>query len=434
MHARGAVAAEGVPRLQRRGCATVAVPGSKSITARATVLAALAAGRSILHGALESDDTRALAKGLSAMGAGVAWKGGKLVITGADGRLNGGADVNAGAGGTPARFLAAAAICAGGTTRIDGDARMRTRPMEQLSQAIASLGASVTAEGREGHLPLSIDGSAAHGGEVEFGAVDSSQFISALMLVGPFLEGGLLLSCHTPITSRPYVELTAGILEAFGAEAQFEDAAGQLKITVPQARLTARELSIEPDASSAIYFAAIAALHEGLSITIPGLATTSRQPDMAAITLLGDLGARIEDTPDGMSVTGTGSLRSGGEIDAGDFPDAALCLAAVMACADGPTTICGLQTLPRKESDRIEAIGRGLAQAGCGISSGDSFITIAPAQELMRAVVDPQDDHRVAMAMAVLGTACGTISITDSTCVTKSYPGFWSDLKALYEA
>ena len=282
-----------------------------------------------------------------------------------------------------------------------------------------------------------VDGSQFHGGEIDVPITKSSQFISALMLIAPFVDGGITLNCKTPVTSSTYIDLTVNILRTFGVDVVEVETGEVRSISVPQTRVTHRELEIEPDASSAIYFAAVAALHDGLSVTLEGLKLDSLQPDMEAIRLLGTIGAEVVEVENGIKVTGTGIIKSFGDLDASGFPDASLCLASVAAFADSPSRIYGLETLPLKESDRIEVMARSLAKVGCGVASSDTDIRITPLKQNVKVktstAIDPIDDHRIAMAMAVVGTKRGGVSIVNPKCVSKSYPSFWTELRKVYE-
>jgi len=423
--------AESVPVLKRIGHRVLRVPGSKSLTARAIMLGSLAAGRTVLKNPLKSDDTRLLAEAMKSIGVGVKWSPNKLVLHGVDGKPPHGSKVNLGAGGTPSRFMIAAGALARETVTVDGDAKMRTRPIGELIEMMQSLGVIFDSD----TMPIEIDGTNIHGGTLEVPVTKSSQFISALMLIAPFIEGGITLNCKTPVTSSTYIHLTADVLRTFGVAVQDEIGKTHQTIVVPQTRVTHRELDIEPDASSAIYFAAVAAIHEGMSITLEGLTIDSMQPDMEAIRLLGSVGADVVEDDTGIRVTGTGILRGFGELDASGFPDASLCLAAVAAFADSPTRIFGLETLPLKESDRIEVMARSLAKVGCGVAASENDIRITPMKVTTGATaIDPIDDHRIAMAMAVIGTKRNGVSIVNPGCVTKSYPSFWSDLRKVFEA
>jgi 3-phosphoshikimate 1-carboxyvinyltransferase len=422
--------AQSVPVLKRFGHRTVRVPGSKSVTARAIVLGALGAGRTVLHNPLISDDTKLLADAMNEIGVGIKWTSNKLILHGVDGKPPSGGKVNLGAGGTPSRFMIAVGSLASKPLTVDGDARMRMRPIGELLTFLQSLGVQFDQD----HMPVTIDGKGLHGGDLDIPLTKSSQFISALMLIAPFVQDGITLNCQQPMTSESYVDLTIHLLQTFGVNVQCECTDSHRIIRVPQTRVTHQVIQIEPDASSAIYFAAVAALHEGMSITLTGLSLSSTQPDMAAIRALGDIGADVIDVEDGIQVTGTGTIRGFGDLDASGFPDASLCMAAVAAFADSPSRIYGLDTLPLKESDRIEVMARSLAKVGCGVASSDTDLRVSPIGDMNSAtVIDPQNDHRIAMAMAVLGTKRGGLSIVDTACVSKSYPTFWSDLRSMYE-
>lgn len=421
--------AQSVPVLKRIGHRTLRVPGSKSLTARMIMLGALGAGRTVLKNPLSSDDTNLLADAFSKIGVGVKWSPNKLVLHGVDGRPPHGAMVNLGAGGTPSRFMIAAGALAQQPVTVDGDSKMRTRPIGELVELMKTLGATFDSD----CLPIEVNGSNLHGGVVQVPVTKSSQFISALMLIAPFVEGGITLNCDLPVTSPTYVDLTTEVLRIFGVDVR-DEIDNQRTITIPQTRITHLEIDIEPDASSAVYFAAVAALHDGMSITLEGLSLNSIQPDIEAIRLIGTIGAEVIDVENGIRVTGTGVIHGFDNLDASGFPDASLCLATVAAFADSPSRIYGLKTLPLKESDRIEIMARSLAKVGCGIASSDTDIRISPLQSNNGpTAIDPIDDHRIAMAMAVLGTKRKGVSIVNPNCVTKSYPSFWTDLRKVFE-
>lgn len=422
-------AAESVPVLKRIGHRILRVPGSKSLTTRMIMLGALGAGRTVLKNPLSSDDTNLLADAFSKIGVGVKWTPNKLVLHGVDGKPPHGAKVNLGAGGTPSRFMIAAGALAQEPVTVDGDSKMRTRPIGELLELMQTLG--VTFDGD--CMPIEVNGLNLHGGELQVSVTKSSQFISALMLIAPFVDRGITLKCELPVTSSTYIDLTTEVLRIFGVDVK-DEIGDQRTITIPQTRITHREIEIEPDASSAVYFAAVAALHGGMSITLEGLSLNSIQPDMEAIRLLGSIGAEVIDVENGIRVTGTGVIHGFENLDASGFPDASLCMASVAAFADSPSRIYGLETLPLKESDRIEVMARSLAKVGCGVASSDTDIRISPmVSNNGPTAIDPIDDHRIAMAMAVLGTKRKGVSIVNPNCVTKSYPSFWTDLRKVFE-
>ena len=422
--------AESVPVLKRAGHRSLRVPGSKSLTQRAIMLGCLGAGRTVLSAPLYCDDTMLLTEAMATLGVGVKWSPNKLVLHGIDGAFPSGGSVNLGAGGTPSRFMIAASCLANEPVTVDGDARMRQRPVGELLTMLRQLGATIDGE----HLPVTVQRDGVHGGKLDVPVTQSSQFVSAMLLIAPFLDGGLTLRCAQPITSESYVDVTLDMLMNFGVSVTDEPTETHRTITVKQTRVTHQEIDIEPDASSAVYFAAVATMHKGLRITLEGLRLDSRQPDAEAIRLLGEVGADLKDTALGLQVTGTGIIRGFGDLDASRFPDASLCLAAVAAVAESPSRIFGLETLPLKESDRIEVMARSLAKAGCGVGAGISDLRITPFQKNNGpTAIDPIGDHRIAMSMAVLGTKRSGISIVDPKCVSKSYPNFWKDLREVYE-
>jgi 3-phosphoshikimate 1-carboxyvinyltransferase len=422
--------AESVPVLKRTGHRTLRVPGSKSLTQRAIMLGAIGAGRTVLSEPLLCDDTKLLSEAMATLGVGVKWSSKKLILHGIDGTFPRGGNVNLGAGGTPSRFMIAAGSLSSEPVVVDGNDRMRQRPVGELVTMLAQLGASIEGD----HLPVTVQSASILGGELHIPVTKSSQIVSAMLLIAPFLEGGLTLVCKKPITSESYVDLTLETLRAFGVPVSDIESETERTITVPKTRVTHRELAIEPDASSAVYFASVAAIHKGLCVTLEGLHLDSHQPDVEAIRWLGKIGAVVQQTELGLQVTGTGKVHGFGDLDASSFPDASLCLAAVAAVADSPSRIYGLETLPLKESDRIEVMARSLAKAGCGVGAGTSDLRISPLQGNSRpTAIDPVGDHRIAMSMAVLATKRSGISIVDPKCVTKSYPNFWKDLRKVYE-
>ncbi|MFT4593871.1 MAG: 3-phosphoshikimate 1-carboxyvinyltransferase [Phycisphaerales bacterium] len=424
--------AESVPVLKRPGHRSIRVPGSKSLTARMIMLGALGAGRTTLKNPLVCDDTKMLAEAMATIGVGVKWTPSKIVLHGIDGTPPHGGKVNLGAGGTPSRFMIAAGALAKAPLVVDGNAKMRTRPIGELVTMLQTLGVEFDND----TLPVTVNGEDFHGGTLDVPITKSSQFISALLLIAPFVDGGITLRCETPVTSSTYIDLTIATLHTFGVEVSDSTEGDKRIIAVPQKRVTHRDIEVEPDASSAVYFAAVAAIHKGLSVTLEGLSLNSSQPDIEAIRLLGTIGAEVVDTENGIKVTGTGTVRGFENVDASGFPDASLCLAAVAAFADSPSRIYGLETLPLKESDRIEVMARSLAKIGCGVASSDSDIRISPMLSTapnMKVAVDPVDDHRIAMAMAVVGTKRHGVSIVNPNCVSKSYPNFWNDLRVIYE-
>lgn len=441
--------AAGEPRIVRpapRILGRFTVPGSKSLTNRALVLAAMAEGRSLLRGALRSADTDALAVALRALGARIDPLGDSgLAVGGVGGAFPEGPDVtvNLGDGGTPVRFMMAVAAFARRRVTVDGSARMRERPVADLVRMLRTLGARVEWAEAEGRLPVVVDGRSGPpaGGMLDVEEVASSQFISALLLVAPWMRDGLSLRFVRPPASGSYVELTCGELRGWGVRGQERrDGTGRLQgVDVPHRSVAGRERRIEPDASSALYVAGAAALVPGSVAHVPHIPDGSGQPDALAIRLLGTMGAQLRHAPDGLTVAcrqGAGDPAPpvhGHRADLRDCPDGALMAIAAAAVASAGSRFDGLGTLRIKESDRLAAMAEGLERVGARARIGTDWIEIdpMPAGHRVAAAIDPHRDHRVAMSFAVLGLRTGGIRVEDPGCVSKSFPGFWELIERL---
>jgi 3-phosphoshikimate 1-carboxyvinyltransferase len=416
--------------------ATITPPGSKSLTNRALVLAALALGESTISNILIADDTRVMLDGLRALGFNVTEDGTTVRVTGRGGAIPASsADIYCGNSGTTIRFLAALCALGHGTYRLDGDPRMRERPIGDLVSLLSTLGATVTFETAEGYPPLTVHASGLHGGEADWPASGSSQYLSAVLLASPYATKPVTIALGPGQTSWPYVEMTLALMRAFGASPEVErDAAGEpIAISVPLAAYTAREYQVEPDASNATYFMAAAAIREGASVTVPALGSDSLQGDIAFTDVLPRMGADVTLAEDSVTVRGTSRL-DGIEIDMTSMPDAAMTLAVIAVFASGPTLIDGLQTLRIKETERLSALQAELTRLGATASiEGDSLRIIPPAN-VTPAEIETYSDHRMAMAFAVVGTRAPGITILNPACVSKTYPNFFADLESLRPA
>jgi len=403
-----------------------AVP-SKSATHRALVAAAIAQGRSEIRGPLDADDTRRTLAGLGSLGVRVEEAAGVWLVHGAAGSVPGGGSVALGASGTSARFLTALAATALAPSELDGSVRLRERPMDELVNALADLGASIhAAEGNR--LPIRAGGSRVYGGDVELSGARSSQFASALLLAAPAFEHGLRLRVPPPRVSFSYVRLTVEMLEVFGASVESRHDS----ITVRHQPLRGASVEIEGDYSSASYlFAAVAVL--GGRVRIRGLRANSNQPDARFLRDLVSLGCAVDDAgPDGTAVTATGQLPSFA-WDLGDAPDLAPTAAILALFAAGVSRLTGLEHLRHKESDRLSVLAENLNRLGAKttVEGGTLWIDPPPRGELRGALIRVAEDHRIAMAFAVAGLAIPGVEIDDGVAVTKSYPGFWGDLTKL---
>ena len=413
---------------------TITPPGSKSITNRAYVLAALASGESRIVRPLRSDDCDLLLDALHTLGAEADWDGPDVLITGVNGRFPRGGRVNLGDGGAPTRFMIAAACLAEDAVVVDGSPRMRQRPVAEGVQMLRELGAEISYLEEDGRLPVRVMPAMLGGSELEIGHTHSSQFISALMLIAPRLSFPLKLWFVTETTSRSYVTLTQHVAKRWGVE--FHDAThadGRRSVFVYNRAYPGRTYEIEADASSATYWLAAAAVAPKSGARIEGLPPTSPQADIGFVKLLEAQGARREHFGRNSIGMHHHHRLKGCELDMSDMPDAAITFAVAMVTADGPTIINGLHTLKLKESDRIEALANELRKIGCMAATSDNSIAIDPSGKHEEPVViETYNDHRIAMAFAVLGLVRPNISIADPKCVKKSYPGFWRDFATLY--
>ncbi len=421
---------------------TLRPPGSKSLTCRAYVLAALARGVSRITGPLRSDDPDRLLAALTTLGAGSRWEGEDLVIEGVAGRFPRGGAVDLGEGGAPSRFMLAAACLAGGEVIVDGSTRMRERPVGELIAFLRGLGANLECLGREGHLPVRVNPAGAlPGGELPIGTTLSSQSISAICLIAPWLQRGVRIRPTAPVTSASYLAMTLAVLEAFGADVEHRSGrSGVGEIRIAPCVVRGREYAIEPDATSATYWLTAAALHPGATARIEGLSQVSLQEDARYAELLVRMNATVPPPGPGdparPSLAIAGPPRLGGiEQDLANMPDSAMSLSVAAARAEGPSRLSGLTTLKVKETDRIAALAAELSRIGCTVQASDDALQIDPAKAHDRPVcIRTYGDHRMAMAFAILGLARAGISIENPACVSKSYPGFWQDLSALYRA
>ncbi len=406
-------------------------PGSKSLTNRALLLAAMAAGTSTLSGCLLAEDTTLMVSALRGLGLEVVLAGTRARVSGAGGPLGAGAaapgTVQVGTAGTVARFLLAAlALGAAQTVTLDGSARMRERPMAALVDALRGLGAGVECVRRPGALPVVVRarGERLGGGTVRLRDPSSSQFVSALLLAAPLLTGPLRVEIEGELPARPYVDMTLALLRRFGASAGWD---GPGALVAEPGPLRALELDIEPDASAASYFLAAAAIYGG-RVQIEGLGADSCQGDAHFARILARMGAAVEQGPGSTRVRGTGTLR-GVDVSLADMPDMALTLAVTALHARGPTRIRDLGVLRHHESDRLAVAARELGRLGARVEiAGDDLCIEPPAAGPRSDVSIPTyDDHRVAMAFA-LG---GRVRIEDPSCTGKTFPGFFTELARL---
>ncbi len=408
--------------------ATVTLPGSKSYTNRALIIAALADGTSTLRHALFSDDTIYMAQALGALGIPMTAdaSASTFVVEGMGGAIPAAqADLFVGNSGTSARFLTALVALGHGLYSIDGVARMRERPIAPLLASLRQLGAAVTSRGTRDCLPLEIDGCGLRGGAAQMAGDQSSQYFSALLMAAPYMRDGLDLSVNGRLVHGQYVVMTMKSMADFGVAAVSEEY--QRFRVAPGQRYQARAYDVEPDASAASYFFAAAALTGG-TVRVEYLGADSAQGDLDFVDVLAAMGCTVEKAADYVSVSGPRTLR-GVEVDMGALSDTFMTLAALAPFAAGPTTIRGIAHTRLQETDRVSATARELRKLGVTVEEFEDGLRIQPGA-LRPAVIDPHDDHRIAMSFALVGLRQPGVAIDNPGCVAKTFPDFFARLAA----
>ncbi|MCP4039673.1 MAG: 3-phosphoshikimate 1-carboxyvinyltransferase [bacterium] len=415
--------------------ANVRVPGSKSITNRALPLAFLATGDSELTGCLRSDDTEVMCEALRALGGQVDLDGTTFRVRGhGPGFPPAGAPLYVKNSGTSARFLTAMLTLGAGPVVLDGNQRMRERPISHLRDALEGLGARIEILGRDECPPVKVSGGGLPGGSVYMDASASSQYVSAVTMVAPFARQDVQIHFLGRIVSRPYIDLTLQVMNDFGVEAKWGAGAGEtgentLLIKAGQ-QYRARDYAVEPDASSAVYPLCAAAITGG-RVRIEGIPDHSIQADLAIVDLLEAMGCRISRKDDAIELIGPKKgLRSLGEVNMNDCPDASLAYAVVALFADGPTVINDIWNLKIKETDRLAALENELCRMGARAEAGEDWLRIQPGP-LHDAKIETYDDHRMAMSFALAGLRVPGIEILDPACVSKTWPDFFDMLESL---
>ena len=412
----------------RRIEATVAVPGSKSFTQRALAVSALAEGRSLLRNALASEDTAHMVGALRDFGAEILETGGDVIVTGTGGRLdNPCRPIYLGNNGTAMRFLTALAALGKGSYVLTGDRRLCERPLKPLLAALGAMGIRTGSVGVAGFPPVVVEAGALSGGALNLGDIESSQYLSALLICAPYARQATTIDLRGAIPSRPYVDMTLAVMGHFGAEVKRES---DCRWRVGNAsRYRGRRYRIESDASSAAYFFLAAALCGG-TVRVEGIRTDSRQGDIRFLDILGTLGCAVESSGEAVEVTG-GVLRGGDRVfDMGDMPDMVPTLAVLAALRRGRTVITKAAHLRLKESDRLAAVAAELRRVGVAAEERPDGLWIEGGNP-RGAEITTYNDHRIAMSFAVLGLAVPGMKIRDPQCVGKSFPGFWRALKGL---
>lgn len=408
--------------------ATVVIPGSKSYTNRALILAALAQGTSTITNALVADDSEAMLEALDALGVVVERDDKQWLVQGLGGAIPAGPlNINARFSGTTSRFLLPVLALGVGPYVLDGHEPLRKRPIGPIAEALLNLGAEVEDVDGTGlnFLPLSVRGGNLSGGQVEVSAEFSSQFVTGLLQAGPYMRRGLTLNMVEATASRPYLTMTTSVMSAFGVTVERPN---ENQFVVPAGGYVATTYEVEPDASTASYVFAAAAITGG-RIRVPGLGRRSLQGDMEFLDVLRQMGAHVEVNENWSEVRGSADIR-GVDIDMSDFPDMAQSVAAVAVFGDKPTRVRGVSLIRHHETDRIRAVVTEMRRLGIQAEEFDDGFVIHPGTP-RPAQVETYDDHRMAMSFALLGLRVPGIEIVDPVCVGKTFPGFFDVLDSL---
>jgi 3-phosphoshikimate 1-carboxyvinyltransferase len=410
--------------------AVVRVPGSKSLTNRALIVAAMADGPSVLTGALDSEDTRMMVEALRTLGIDVAHDpaSATLQVQGCGGKIPArAAAIHVANSGTSLRFLTAMLATAHGTYQLDGSPRMRQRPISDLLDALRILGVDAKSDLGTGCPPVTINASGLDGGYASVKGDVSSQFLSGLLMALPYSSDVTTVEVQGVLVSQPYVAMTLSVMEAFGVtigNRKFH------RFDIYPARYRGRTYAIEPDASAASYFFAMAAITGG-SISVDGLGTTSIQGDMTFVDVLEHMGCTVVRGSTRTTVT-AGRLRAV-DVDMNALSDTVMTLAVAALFAGGVSRIRNVAHIRHKESDRIAALAIELRKLGARIDELPDGLVIdpPPPEQLQGASIATYNDHRMAMSFALAGLRIPGVTIQDPGCVAKTYPGFWDDLARL---
>jgi 3-phosphoshikimate 1-carboxyvinyltransferase len=408
--------------------AKISIPGSKSATNRALILAAIAKTPSRLRKPLSSRDADLMVKGLQSLGCKIdeikTEQGFDYQIT--PQKLSGPTQIDVGNAGTVMRFLPPIASLATGLVHFDGDARSHERPLEPVIKALEQLGASIE-HGNKYRLPLTINGSGEiKGGEVEVDASASSQFISALMLLGPATKNGLTIrNIGKSLPSMPHIEMTIQMLRQFGATVEI----GENSWVVDSGDLLGQDLTIEPDLSNAAPFMAAAMICGG-SVEILDWPKSTSQPGDQLRDIFAKMGARIEQSSEGLKISGSGKI-NGIDIDLHNVGELTPSIAAVAALASSPSTLRGIAHLRLHETDRLAALANEINNLGGDVTEGPGELLIKPAKLVPSQIFKSYEDHRMATAGAIIGLAVKDLIVENIETTKKTlpdFPGMWQEM------
>lgn len=413
----------------------VRLPGSKSITNRAFLIAALAQGETRLHNLLKSDDTRYMGEALQKLGVHIDFSDdfSEAVVKGSGKPISvdSAVDLFLGNAGTAMRSLTAALSLGKGVFTLTGEERMSERPIRDLVDALLTLGAKIEYLETEGYPPLRIDASGLAGGEVHVRGNISSQYLTALLVCAPYCKSPLQIHVDGELISEPYIRLTLAVMKRFGVEVSWP-ASQPYRFDVPHGVFkTPGDFFVEGDASSASYPLAAAAIAGG-KVKVVGVGKCSTQGDAQFAKVLERMGAKITWGDEFIECEGPkGKLKSLGEFNAIEIPDAAMTVAVLALFADAPMTITGIASWRVKETDRIAAMAAELRKVGATVRESMDSITVTPPEVLQPATIETYNDHRMAMCFSLVALGGVPIKILDPACVNKTYPNFFEDFHKL---
>ena len=408
----------------------MSIPGSKSYTQRALIIASLAEGRSFLRNSLISEDTKYLMGALRSLGADIRVAHKYIIVTGTDGNIkNPGKKLYLGNNGTALRFLTTVVSLGTGKFTLDGSDRLRERPIQPLLDALNILGVDCQGMDKSGYPPVMVQGTGITGGKVTFTNTESSQYISSILITASYAGRDVEIELRGTTSSMPYIDMTEGVMNHFGVEVT---KSGKNKYTVKaHQKYTGKKYLIESDVSSASYFFLAAALCEG-RVRVLNVNPNTLQGDIGFLEIVGKLGCHVVRGTDWVEVTG--KKLNGGDyrFDMSDMPDMVPTLAVLSAFRAGQTVIDNIFHLRLKESNRIEALVNELNRTGIDAKELKNGLVITGGTP-HGAEIETYDDHRIAMSFAMAGLVTEGIKIKNQKCVNKSFPEFWNVLDQLYK-
>jgi 3-phosphoshikimate 1-carboxyvinyltransferase len=407
------------------------LPGSKSLSNRALLLAALAEGTTTITNLLESDDTRHMLNALKQLGVKYTLSSDKTecIIIGNNGAFScsDAQELFLGNAGTAMRPLSAALCLGQGNYTLTGEPRMKERPIGHLVDALGQLGADVTYLENEGYPPLNIKANGLKGGSVSIDGAISSQFLTALLMASPLAKSEMKITIIGELVSKPYIDITLDIMKSFGVSVVNDDYK-TFTIKAGQKYKAIEHFMVEGDASSASYFLAAAAIKGG-TVKVTGIGRNSIQGDVAFVDVLEQMGARVEWGETYVSVSG--DTLHAIDMDFNHIPDAAMTIATTALFVEGTTTLRNIYNWRVKETDRLYAMATELRKVGATVEEGEDYLKITPPKNLKHAEIDTYDDHRVAMCFSLLALDKASVTINEPECTAKTFPTYFDVLKSI---